>query len=724
MKNSLPPSEDNRFGLHAWHPAELCHNVLIQHLPAMIRKLIPVAAFCLLSAFNTVPLMSQEHSKTPQLLAGDYASAVCAPGVITMANSRVSLDIETANGRLSGLVFHDHINGRTYRLGRDAFTISLAEGEKEDGSADGLGTPAPYRLHAGDLTAGEPIIESLAANPQARRLIDRRHGVRVTIPFAWDNDGLSVTWWAELRDGQPYVRIGLRLCGEQHPLPLREVRLLDFKAPNVIVQGSVKGSPVTAAEGRLFAGVESPLSVNKNEEGRLVASHLYKLDIPAHSPLSVSAVLGASDPTQLRRTFQLAYINEERARPYAAFLNYNTWYDIGYFSRYNEKDALDVVKKYGEELVKKRGAVIDSFLMDDGWDDTETLWQFHKGLPEEFRNVRREAESFGAGPGVWLSPWGGYGQPKENRLKAAAGRFETNEKGFSLAGPKYYEHFKDMCLHMIRKNGINHFKLDGTSGEERPMPGSRFASDFDAIIHLLKELREERSDLFINLTTGTWASPFWFGIADSVWRGGWDHEFLGEGTNRNKWITLRDSRIYIYNVEIAPLFPINSLMTHGVIYTPLARGLNTSDGEDLSNEIWSGFGCGTQMQEIYVRPSVLTPSEWDTLAAAAKWSRANSETLVDTHWVGGNPVDMEVYGWASWSPKKGILTLRNPSSRAKTWRFDPNAVFELPAGAPTKYSLTSPNGKKLPVEEIETGRPVTLELQPFEVIVIEALPTE
>ncbi len=686
-----------------------------------ISQLLIAGGLLLASAF---PLMSQNvttanrnDAATPRITAD-----AAVPGSVLLANDKVALSIRTAGERFSELVFHDKINGRTYNLGRDLFSLKLAEGEKEDGSADGLGTPAPYRLTAGDLVAGTPVVEDLPADPQARRLVERRHGKRVTIPFAWDNDGLSLTWSAELREGQPYVRLSLRICGEQHPVPLREVRLLDFKAPNVTVQGSVKGSPVTAAGGRLFAGVESPLSVNVNENGRLVASQLYKLDLPARSATTVSAVLGASDPGQLRRTFQLSYVNEERARPYAAFLNYNTWYDIGYFSHYDEKAALDVVKKYGEELVQKRGAVIDSFLFDDGWDDTETLWQFHKGLPNEFREVRRAAESFGAGPGVWFSPWGGYGPPKENRLKAAAGRFETNEKGFSLAGPKYYEHFKNMCLHMIRENGINHFKLDGTSGEEFHVPGSRFASDFDAIIHLLQELRQERKDLFINLTTGTWASPFWFGIADSIYRGGWDHEFLGEGPNREKWITLRDSRIYIYNVEVAPLFPINSLMTHGVIYTPLARGLNTSEGDELAHEIWSGFGCGTQMQEIYVRPGVLKPEEWDTLAAAAKWARANGETLVDTHWVGGNPVDMEVYGWASWSPKKGILTLRNPSSRTKTWSFEPNAVFELPAGAPTRYRLSSPNGKQLPVDAIEVGKPVTLTLKPFDVIVIEAAP--
>ena len=34
-----------------------------------------------------------------------------------------------------------------------------------------------------------------------------------------------------------------------------------------------------------------------------------------------------------------------------------------------------------------------------------------------------------------------------------------------------------------------------------------------------------------------------------------------------------------------------------------------------------------------------------------KWSRSNAmDVLVDTHWVGGEPFKLEVYGWASWTP--------------------------------------------------------------------------
>ena len=652
--------------------------------------------------------------------SGANVSSQQADGVL--ANDLVELRVQTAGRKLANMIFTDKLNGRTYDLGPDFFSLVIADSEPDEFLSKEVVKESTHVLRASDLAAGKLTKTDIPGDPKARRLVERANGSRLTLPFAKTDSGLQLTWWAEVREGHPYVRIGLTILPEQGSLPAREITVLDFSAPEAEVVGSVKGAPVVAAGRRLFAGVEHPLSVNEADKGRVTAKIKHKTDLPNRAATTVSSVLGVSNPSQLRRTFQLAYLNEERARPYGAFLNYNSWYDIGYFDPYDEKAAMNVVQTFGEELVRKRGVVLDSFLFDDGWDDTQTLWKFHKGLPNEFRDIRKLAESYGAAPGVWFSPWGGYGKPKENRLAAANGKFETNESGFALAGPKYYDHFRDMCLHMIRENGINHFKLDGTSGVERLIPGSKFASDFEAIINLIDGLRKERPDLYVNLTTGTWASPFWFGIADSIWRGGWDHEFIGEGSDRNQWMTFRDGQIYANNVAVSPLFPINSLMTHGVIYTKRARNLQKVEGNDLTNEIWSGFGSGTQMQEMYITPSLLTQPEWDTLAAAAKWARNNEGTLVDTHWVGGDPAKLDVYGWAAWSPEKGILTLRNPSSVPQTWSFEAASVFELPVGAPLRYKLSSPKGDKLPVDRIEAGKPVSLTLQPYEVVVLEATP--
>jgi hypothetical protein len=98
--------------------------------------------------------------------------------------------------------------------------------------------------------------------------------------------------------------------------------------------------------------------------------------------------------------------------------------------------------------------------------------------------------------------------------------------------------------------------------------------------------------------------------------------------------------------------------------------------------------------------------------------------LVDTHWIGGDPRWLSVYGWASWSPQKGILTLRNPSDQAQDFALDIGAAFELPADAPQHYSARSPwaDEASQPTIDLFAGKPHTFHLAPFQVVTLEALP--
>ena len=45
------------------------------------------------------------------------------------------------------------------------------------------------------------------------------------------------------------------------------------------------------------------------------------------------------------------------------------------------------------------------------------------------------------------------------------------------------------------------------------------------------ELRKSKKDVFINLSTGTWSSPFWLLHSDTVWRRGHDHYFVSSTTS-------------------------------------------------------------------------------------------------------------------------------------------------------------------------------------------------
>lgn len=277
---------------------------------------------------------------------------------------------------------------------------------------------------------------------------------------------------------------------------------------------------------------------------------------------------------------------------------------------------------------------------------------------------------------------------------------------------------------MIRSFGVNQFKFDGTGNVRNAIPGSEFDSDFDAAIHLIGELRAVKPDLYVNLTTGTFPSPFWLRYADSIWRGGEDHSFAGVGTDRQKWITYRDGDTFRHIAARGPLFPLSSLMLHGLIFARQAEHLAADPAGDFDDEIRAYFGTGTQLQEMYCTPSLLTAHNWDVLAESAKWARENAGTLVDTHWVGGDPLSLEPYGHAAWSAERGILVLRNPKDAPQPLLLDVGYAFELPDGAPQTYAARSPWAQdrgQMPLR-LQAGVPHGFELRPFQVLTLEAQP--
>ena len=97
--------------------------------------------------------------------------------------------------------------------------------------------------------------------------------------------------------------------------------------------------------------------------------------------------------------------------------------------------------------------------------------------------------------------------------------------------------------------------------------------------------------------------------------------------------------------------------------------------------------------------------------------------LVDTHWIGGDPAQLEVYGWASWNPRKAILVLRNPSDKPQSISLDVAQAFELPASAARAYSLHSPWKEDASEASVHVvaGQPHTFSLKPFEVLVLEGV---
>lgn len=162
-------------------------------------------------------------------------------------------------------------------------------------------------------------------------------------------------------------------------------------------------------------------------------------------------------------------------------------------------------------------------------------------------------------------------------------------------------------------------------------------------------------------------------------------------------------------------------MTQGIMFAN--HGL-PDESIDLIDDMQAFFAGGTNCQELYITPSLMQPHHWDALAEFAKWSRDNADVLVDTHWVGGDPAKGEVYGWASWSKRKAVLSLRNPLDKAAGITLDIGKAFELPRGSAKKFVLKNPwkNNAEKPTITLAAGTDHIFELKPFEVLVFNAKP--
>ncbi|MBI5685877.1 MAG: enterotoxin [Verrucomicrobia bacterium] len=635
----------------------------------------------------------------------------CQGECITLKNAALSMSWALGKQGIRPTSLCDTQASQKLALSGEAFQIIMADGQCYAASALALDA--------------KPRVKELKPNAKAARLAARIPGRQVETTLRSADGRLRVVWRAIIHDGANYIRQEMTVTALKDGCVIKEIVWMDETVPGARVAGRTDGSPVVA--GNFFFGCEDPHALAAVEP-RVSFQLQRNAPLRKGETVTQSLVTGVAPAGQMRRAF-LCYLERERAHPYRPYLHYNSWYDTAYSTipfALNENNCMEAIRLCGERLIKPHGVVMDGLVFDDGWDNPKTLWQFHSGFPNGFTPLAKLCKQYNTRLGVWLSPFGGYAEAKKQRLKFGSEQgYETNRTGFSLAGPKYYGAFKQSCVNMIRKYGVNHFKFDGIAAGARASGGATYVLDTEAMRRLMLELRQEDPAVYINLTTGSWPSPFWLRFADSIWRQGHDMSFAGKGSKQQQWLTYRDQETFRSIVGKGPLFPLSSLMTQGVAYSRYGdAGEPTFNSAGFKDDVRAFFGGGTSLQELYIQPAKLTAADWAVLAEAAKWARANADVMADTHWIGGDPLKLEVYGYASWSPRKAVVMLRNPDDQPRDISLDIGTAFELPAGAATKFTLKSPwaEDAQKPALTAEAGKPLRFTLKPFEILVFDAVP--
>ncbi len=625
---------------------------------------------------------------------------------IILENRVLRMQISLADGRIKIKSFEDlksaeNLIGEPFQI----FKLELKEGK--------VITSDNFKI------IRRPTISDIIGDIDSPVFAERIGGKKFTADLQDKKSGIEMHFEAELRNGSNYIRqiFSFKPADENR---ISNIILVTVPAASGLHKaGNVDGSPLVTD--KMFIALEYTLARIESDNS-LISISVQRLT------KSLSTVWGVVPTGQLRRGF-LYYVERERAHPYHQVLHYNSWFDISWANRkFTEQESIDRIKVFGDSLIRARNVPMTGFLFDDGWDDNRTLWKFHSDFPQGFSNLKTVAQSYGSDVGVWMSPFGGYGEPKESRIafgKKQNPPFETNANGFSLSGPVYYKRFMEVTSDFINKYDICMFKFDGVGAGIGAGSGdlSVYRQDVESFLGLLSDLLKLKPDLYLSLTTGTWPSVYWLKYGDNIWRGGDDTNMMGEGSKRQQWITYRDADVFKNIVQKGPLYPLNSLMLCGICIADNGHpDLYEMTDKDISDEIWSFFATGTNLQELYINPHKLSKTNWDCLASAARWAKENESVMADVHWTGGDPAKGEVYGYAAWSGKKGVLSLRNPSSVDKVFNFSVKEVFEVPEGMNDTYLfkevIPAAVGRKKPAV---TGRSFMIILKPFEVRIFDAV---
>ena len=427
--------------------------------------------------------------------------------------------------------------------------------------------------------------------------------------------------------------------------------------------------------------------------------------------------------TQKRRSF-LAYSERERAVPWRANPAYISWYELNIdrnnaanpVNNMNADQVMDVMNHWRSDLYDRYGVAPQSFVIDDGWDNYGT-WTFHDGFPNEMRDMAAAAEAMGGGVGAWLGPVGGYGTSGNYRRN-----YWSSRGGMQLSNPAYYQVFKDAAYNLTQNQGdFRFFKFDGISAQFSsvgPDAGDTGNENAEGIIRLERYVREElKRDIFFNTTVGTWASPFWYHYTDATWRQEGDYGTAGNNSiDRENWITYRDRLVYQNYVTNSPICPINTLMTHGFIFSTHGQVSKNLTYEPALRELRCAFACGSGMVELYNDYSLMNVTNngqlWADLAECIAWQKRNADVLPDAHWVGGNPWNgssAAVYGWAAWNGTKSVLTLRNGGNSAQNYSFTLREALNIPANVNGKIILRKSWGVQDALQGLTEGEAINID---------------
>jgi hypothetical protein len=581
----------------------------------------------------------------------------------------------------------------------------------------------------------------------------------VELTFEGRDQPLEVRLDYELEPGAFYVRRRLAVRQGAAPSPANAVapgphflrwvwpRRGEIKTPPgfSLLKAGGFGQPaaILAGAGGAFFGLEYPTAENSLSLradgildlacGQEVGERLGAAWIESES------VVEAVTPDPFVKHWFWRYLDRVRAAAERPYVLYNSWYDfrspddkVGPDRILNETNLVRAAGILGRKLVREQGTRLDAFVLDDGWDTYAGPWELS---PEQFPHglapVAEALKPMEARLGIWIGPIGGYNRRADRVNWLREHGYETVDGEMCVAGEHYKALLKKRVADFIRKDGVAYFKWDGIQFSCSE-PGHGHLPDvysrravMRAVTELCREARSATKDMFLNITSGTWLSPWWVRYADAIWMQGQDYGFadVPSITRRDRSTTYRDSVLYDDLRKHDLWFPVSSLMTHGVIRARISPFADPAEPLDkFTDEVALYAARGIAMWELYISPDLLTDGEWKVEASAIRWLKANFETLKTVEMIGGDPRRHEAYGYAHFRGRRGIVAARNPVIEPQSLRFEFKPAFGLSEDAEDLVLERIYPSRWISPRLFKAGESTDLPLAGFETAIFEIYP--
>jgi hypothetical protein len=249
----------------------------------------------------------------------------------------------------------------------------------------------------------------------------------------------------------------------------------------------------------------------------------------------------------------------------------------------------------------------------------------------------------------------------------------------------------------------------------------------ESVVDLCRAVRAENPGIFLNITSGTWLSPWWMKYANMIWMQGRDYGYANVPSisKRDAAITYRDVVLYEnYGVNDS-WFPISNLMTHGIIKGHLQKlGGEAEPLDKFTDNAILYFARGVTMWELYISPNLLTDEEWNAMAKSIGWAKDRFEILKSTEMIGGDPGNKEAYGYVHFFKDRGIIAVRNPFIQPRILKVKLDPAYGLcPKASSLVLERVYPFRRVSP-HLYAAGAALDLPLQGYETGIYEIYPLE